>query len=434
MTEPSGDACLQDEVQTRRSGVSRRNFLRFAGVSGAAIAVPGLAACGKADSGGSGAASTGAAAGKKTGTVVAQVPTLADEFFKSWLEGYRDAAKALGMDTKEQFPNFDQARETSQAQQVKTIGGLGLLSLTSNTEQEVALGKICEKNGVKFISAFDVPPWFTPEDVGDNFVNLLTPSTQPAATEVAKTLFESMGGEGELIHLQGRVSLTDTWRTLGLDDALKEYPNIKLVRRIQTDWTREAGRKTTLNVLSAFPNVKGIFAQSDTIGLGVLSVLKERKMTDVKVVGMDGIPEVLPDFDGPNFVATSANVGYWMAGFSLVNIYDALNGWKPETPERILSSGSFLTTKDSVHTLRELYAAKDKHNAFDFKKMSRTLNPDDWDPQFPVYAGDMFKIFKDFKKDRPVNPVWKADGIDAEIKKIDDLYASHYKSGPLKKA
>jgi ribose transport system substrate-binding protein len=431
MGKSSSNDVVEDTASAQRNMLSRRNFLRFAGATGAVVALPSLAACGSDDSSGSQSASGGKAAadGAKTGLIVAQVPTLADEFFKNWLNGYRDASKALGMDTKEQFPNFDQAREISQAQQVKSINGLGLLSMTSNTEQEVALGRICQQNGVKFISAFDVPPWFTPEDVGDHFVNLLTPSTRPSAYEVAKKLFEEMGGEGELIHLRARVSLTDTWRTYGVDDALKEFPKIKLVRRISTDWTREAGRKTTLNVLSGFPNVRGIFAQSDAIALGVLSVTKERNLKDVKVAGMDGIPEILPDFAGGNFVATSANVGYWMAGFSTVNIYDAINGWKPSTPERILSSGSVLVTKENSEAIHQLYKNK---GPFDWRKMSRTLNPQDWDPQWPVRGGNMEEIFKGFKKDRPVNKVWESPTINDEIKKIDELYASHYKTGPLK--
>jgi ribose transport system substrate-binding protein len=87
-----------------------------------------------------------------------------------------------------------------------------------------------------------------------------------------------------------------------------------------------------------------------------------------------------------------------------------------------------------VGELEALYKKKDSHTAFDFAKMSRTLHPNDWDPQFPVYAGDMFKIFKDFKKDRPVNKIWTAPGINDEIAKVTKLYADHYKTGPLKTA
>jgi len=415
--------------------LSRRGFIKVAAGTGAAVVLPmGLAACGS-DGGSTTAAGTtggGAAAeGKVTGEIVNQVHTLADEFFKNWGEGFNSAAKALGMKAKSVYPNFDVGREIAQARNVKATGGLGLACIPSGPGQTPVLSRICQADGVKFTPAFDNAAWFTPVDVGDNYVAFLTPETRQGMREVADEVFKTVGGSGEFIHIMGRPgSSTDKWRTLGVDDAIKDYPGMKMVARRPCDWTREAGRSTMLNLLSAYPNVKAVIAQSDAIALGVLSVLEERGLKDVKVGGADGIPEVIPKLKGSNFVASSANIGYYMAGFCAVNIYDALNGWKPRLPERLLYSGAFLVTAKDTPVLEKAYDYKS--NPFDWKKMSRTLNPGSWDPQFKITPADPNELWRDFPKDLPLNKAYSEPNFKTELEDVKAEYAERYKTGPLK--
>jgi hypothetical protein len=74
------------------------------------------------------------------------------------------------------------------------------------------------------------------------------------------------------------------------------------------------------------------------------------------------------------------------------------------------------------------YAAK----PFDWRLMSRTLNPDTWDPQFKITPANPEELWKDFPKKVELNPVWTSASIGDEIAKATAQYASHYKTGPLK--
>jgi ribose transport system substrate-binding protein len=436
-SQPRADV-LREAGDKLADPVSRRRFLTYAAGTTAALVVPGaLAACGSrststATGGSTSTGATGAAkATKVTGTFVNQVHTLADEFFKNWNEGFKSACTALGVDEKSVYPNFDVTREISQARQVKQTGGVGLAGVPSGPSATPVLSRICQESGVKYICGFDSEAWFTPQDVGDEWITFLTPETRSGMKDVATTVFESVDGKGEFIHIMGRPgSSTDRWRTLGVDDALKDFPNIKMVARRPCDWTREAGRKTMLNLLSAYPNVSCVIAQSDAIALGVLSVLEERGMKNVKVGGADGIPEMIPKLAGSNFVASSANFGYFMAGYCAVMIYDALNGWKPSGPERLQYSGALLVTEKEIPLMKKAYdyAAK----PFDWRLMSRTLNPDTWDPQFKITPANPEDLWKDFPKKVELNPVWTSASIGDEIAKATEQYASHYKTGPLK--
>jgi ribose transport system substrate-binding protein len=76
------------------------------------------------------------------------------------------------------------------------------------------------------------------------------------------------------------------------------------------------------------------------MALGALSVLKERGMTNVKVGGIDGLSEGLTEVaKGEQFVATNTSLPPYQAGFAAVMLFDALNGWKPRLPERLIYTG-----------------------------------------------------------------------------------------------
>jgi ribose transport system substrate-binding protein len=304
-----------------------------------------------------------------------------------------------------------------------------LVGIAGDQAQVPTIARICQRSEIYYNPCFENPAWFTPQDVGEYYVTFLTPRSEDAAYQTAKYLFEEVGGEGEVIHIQGQPGPTDTFRTLGVKRAAKEFPGIKLVGNQATEWTLDGGRRLMLNMISAYPDAKGVFAQNDSIALGVLSVLQERGNREMKVVGMDAIPEILPKLrQGPNFIGTFNSLGYWIAGYAVVNVFDALNGWKPSTPERLLGSGGILITQENVAELQK--SIYDAPNPFDWSLMSRTLHPDDWDPQFDVQPFDPNVVWAPFPKDRPLNPAW--NGTTEEIKQEQQVYQDHYKTGPLK--
>jgi ribose transport system substrate-binding protein len=423
MTNLSDEEALRETAQGLPDAFSRSVFLKLAAAAGASLYLP--AAAGAKTLGGR----ANAARAVERGLVVDQVPTLANSFYASWGKGYASAASALKLDTKSYFPNFQPTQELAQAQGLKTQKAKMLVGIAGDQSRVPQIARYCEQQGVHYNPCFENPAWFTPQDVGDHYVSFVTPRSEDAAYQTARYLFQQVGSEGEVIHIQGQAGPTDSFRTLGVQRAAKEFPKIKLVGNQRSEWTLDGGRKLMLNMVSAYPKAKGVFAQNDSIALGVLSVLEERKNKDVKVVGMDAIPEILGKLEkGPNFIGSFNALGYWIAGFAVVNVFDALNGWKPSTPERLLASGGVLITQKNVAELRKkVYDAK---APFNWVKMSRTLNPKTWDPQMDVQPFDPNTFWKAFKKDRPLHKAW--NGQTAAIKKMQQVYAAHYKSGPVK--
>jgi len=86
-------------------------------------------------------------------------------------------------------------------------------------------------------------------------------------------------------------------RAQGFRDAIKKYPNMKIVFEQYTDWDTAKAASRTEDMLTAQPDVVGIWSHADAIIMGAVQVLKSRGLTGkVVTVGMGmygGGPEAI---------------------------------------------------------------------------------------------------------------------------------------------
>lgn len=405
-----------------RNPMTRRVFMQLASAAG--VALPTGAAISLLPE---------VAAAAPPGKSAAQVATLANDYWASFIKGFKAATTALGVENEELYHNNDAAREISQVRGLPTENVNMLLSTVVAAGELPMVAGLCQQNKVYYSALWEIPAWYTPSDVGDYFVAYLTANSVQAGFESATQLFKSIGGEGKVVHIKGLATPTDDARTAGMMKAAKQFPGIQIVGGLRGDWVREKARTVMLSMVTAYPDMKGVFAQNDSMALGALSVLQERNMTNVKVAGIDGLSEGLQEVaKGGQFVATNTSLPPYQAGFTAVLLFDAFRGWKPQLPERLLYTGSITATKENAGMINQkIYAGKEL--PFDWKKMSRTLHPADWDPQNVI---------------TPINPTehWGADpaGRSKLNKAYDDpkwadalasvtrMYSEHYKSGPFK--
>ena len=102
-----------------------------------------------------------------------------------------------------------------------------------------------------------------------------------------RDMAKAIGGKGKVLSLQGAFSsINGRERSQGFHDCItKEYPGIELIER-PTDWDATKQAAALQTVLSANPDLKGIFQQSDYALAPTLNVLKQAGR-DAKV-GEDG--------------------------------------------------------------------------------------------------------------------------------------------------
>jgi ABC-type sugar transport system substrate-binding protein len=129
-----------------------------------------------------------------------------------------------------------------------------------------------------------------------------------ACTAIAKKL----GGKGNVVNLTGPMQIQAAKeRAQGCDQALKAYPGIKVVAEVNTDYTlRDANLKMT-DVLTAHPNVDGVFGGNDEIALGALRavVAAHKDPKKMAIVGVDGTLPALQAICNGTMLADYATFG-----------------------------------------------------------------------------------------------------------------------------
>jgi simple sugar transport system substrate-binding protein len=112
----------------------------------------------------------------------------------------------------------------------------------------------------------------------------------------AGNYFKSVGRGDEEINavvLEGTTGATAaTERTNGINEALKNFPNIKVLASQTGNFTRAEGQAVMESFLKSQPDIDLLFAENDDMGLGAVAAIKAAGKVpgkDIIVVGCDSV-------------------------------------------------------------------------------------------------------------------------------------------------
>jgi ribose transport system substrate-binding protein len=423
--------------------VSRRKFFQAGALGSAGLA---LAACGKRDTAtgtttsssvpagtasGSGSAAASGSAAKvidlKGQPVASLFTSLNNDYYASWDLGARRAVEAFGGEYRAFTNEGDPAREIAQFEQ-QVQDGVKIFFITAPDPAPIpSIAQTATEKGVFLCNTWEAVPWSAPADYGNGYVTYFTPQSAQAAYDVAVALFDKMGGEGNLVHITGHPGATpDTQRTQGVDRALAEYPNVKLIARQPGEWNRDDSRQAMAGIITQYgQDIQGVFGQNDDVGIGCVNALEEAGITGVPVTGMDGNKGTVDFIKSGRMFGAMSSLPPWCAGFSAVRAIDASLGYVPNPLERQMwPDGFFVTAENADQYLSVMFGDQDP---YDWQKMSRVAYPEDWDPQNGVTPMDLEKMWTGF--DQPAG--WKAPAdytaAYGDLAKITEEYKSHWK-------
>jgi len=116
-----------------------------------------------------------------------------------------------------------------------------------------------------------------------------------AGNEITKYACEAIGGEGGVVILQGVIGMgSEFLRTQGIDEMLPSYPNVKELARKTANWDRQEGLTTMENWAQSFgEDIKAVIAENDEMALGAIQALESAGISDVVVVGVDGLQDAI---------------------------------------------------------------------------------------------------------------------------------------------
>ncbi|MFB6179762.1 MAG: substrate-binding domain-containing protein [Halorientalis sp.] len=421
------------------SNQSRRRFMKQTAGAGTLAGLAGVAGClqGNADD------------GKKTS--MGSIANLQNSYWLSWKKGYVEAAEALGYTTNVQTNDGNVTTQQEQFDTAIANNTDTIVGQTYTNAAAISLAETCVKAGVPTILAVTIADWYTPQDAGDEYVQFFAPHFVNHAYTAAKILFESMGGEGKFVHIEGnRGTAPNIGRNKGVDLAMKEYPDIEMAGdRLQGNWIRSDARKAMSDKVSQFGDeIDGYFGQNDAVAIGGQTILAENDI-DVPVVGIDASEPGLKKINEGAMTASVSGMGPWQGGWSLVKCHDWLNGHKMSGAEKMMSFNAPVCVKkpekwrDTVERLPVVDAAAynkaifEGQTPYDWKKMSiAESGKDGWDPQIdmqPMDEKDIKEVLDWKDKDKPNN--YSLPGVytdSGKQKQTAQLYKDRFKNNPLK--
>jgi ribose transport system substrate-binding protein len=166
---------------------------------------------------------------------------------------------------------------------------------------------------------------------------------QMGARKLAE-LLHSRGQVAMMMHAPGSASTMD--REQGFEDVIKaEYPGIRIVARQYGFSNPAKAQAAAENILTAHPDLDGIFASTEPESTGVSPVIKARGLSGkVRFVGFDASENMIEDLKAGTLDAIVVQDPYRIGYEAVRTLADKINGRTP--PKRLDLSARVVTKAD----------------------------------------------------------------------------------------
>lgn len=148
-----------------------------------------------------------------------------------------------------------------------------------------------------------------------------------AGSLAAQEMVKQTGGSGKVAMLLGTPGEhNSTLRQQGFRDGVAG--KLDVVQEVSANFERAAAQTATEALLKVHPDLAGIFAANDEMGLGALRAVQAAGLQDqVKVISVDGIAEALKSVEDGGLAATVIQYPYVMAGMAVDACIALQNGY-----------------------------------------------------------------------------------------------------------
>lgn len=111
-----------------------------------------------------------------------------------------------------------------------------------------------------------------------------------AGTIEMEYIADLLKGKGNIVVIEGPTGVTGAvLRNDGIAETLKKYPDIKTLYSQPADWYRDKAMGLMENWIQLGADIDAVVAHNDEMALGAYDALEAAGITDVPVIGIDGI-------------------------------------------------------------------------------------------------------------------------------------------------
>jgi ribose transport system substrate-binding protein len=180
-----------------------------------------------------------------------------------------------------------------------------------------------------------------------NYMTFVATNNYAAGQAAARTLAHMLPGKRKIaivLHAPGSASTMD--RERGFEEAItKEFPSIRIVARQFGMSDRSKAMAAAENILTANPDLDGIFASSEPSAVGTALAIKERNLSGkIRFVGFDSSEGLVADLRGGTIDALVVQDPFRIGFEAVRTLVDRLHGRIP--PKRIDLSARVITRLD----------------------------------------------------------------------------------------
>jgi len=165
--------------------------------------------------------------------------------------------------------------------------------------------------GVQKINAAGIPVVnVTDKSETGKFVAFVGSSDYELGLVTGRYMLKTMGGKGNVVILEGvKGSLVSADRVRGFNDALKEFPQVKLLASQPGNFQRLQGLQVLENLMQTHPQIDGVMAANDAMGTGAIEAL-EGANRKAHVVGINGTKEAVDAIKAGKMLASGDYNGF----------------------------------------------------------------------------------------------------------------------------
>lgn len=169
-----------------------------------------------------------------------------------------------------------------------------------------------------------------------------------AGQKACEYLAQKLGGKGNVAIMNGPPVSAVVDRVNGCKEVLAKSPDISIVSDSQNGkGTREGGLEVMIGLLTANPDLAGVFTINDPQAIGADLAAKQLGRTDLVITSVDGAPDIEEALKSNTLIhASAAQDPFKMAQMAVEVGHQILNGNKPAETTILIPSD--LITRDNV--------------------------------------------------------------------------------------
>lgn len=256
------------------------------------------------------------------------ISTLNNPFFVTLRDGAQDAADAAGVELIVVDAQDDSAEMTSG---IEDLISRGVSALLINPTDSDAVVPSIEQANEAGIPVFTVDRGAS----GGEVVSHIASDNVAGGRMAAEYLCDQLGGSGNVVELQGIPgSSAARDRGQGFNEYMSsECSGVTIVAQQTANFNRDEGLTVFENILTAEPEIDGVFAHNDEMILGAIQAAEAAGRTDMIFVGFDAIDDAVAAVEEGRLDATIAQQPGLMGELGVETAVDYLNG--EDVPENI---------------------------------------------------------------------------------------------------